>query len=75
MQTTNPTKSPPTTDDAIALAAYLDWVNAGKPFGRDQEFWLRAEAKVRNAAVAAKQSAPPPKAAAKKGKAPAKSKR
>lgn len=71
---TNTTHSPPTTNDAIALAAYLDWVNAGKPFGRDQEFWLRAEAKVRNAAAAEKKSVRSPKAAVK-GKVPAKSKR
>lgn len=29
--------------DAIATAAYYHWVNAGKPAGRDQEFWLQAE--------------------------------
>jgi len=74
MQTTGATKSPPTTNDAIALAAYLDWVNAGKPFGRDQEFWLRAETRVRNAATAEKKSAQSTKVTAKP-KVPAKSKR
>lgn len=34
--------------DAVALAAYLDWVAAGKPSGRDDEFWLKAEARLRN---------------------------
>ena len=37
----------PTTDD-IARAAYLDWVDAGKPSGCDKEFWLEAEARLRH---------------------------
>ena len=27
----------------IAVAAYHRWLAAGKPSGRDQEFWLKAE--------------------------------
>jgi hypothetical protein len=34
--------------DAVALAAYLDWVAAGKPSGRADEFWLKAEARLGN---------------------------
>lgn len=32
--------------DAIARRAYELWEQAGQPAGRDQEFWLRAEAEV-----------------------------
>lgn len=34
--------------DEVAVAAYLDWVAAGKPPGRDDEFWLKAEDRLRN---------------------------
>ena len=32
--------------EAIAERAYLLWERAGRPAGRDQEFWLRAEAEL-----------------------------
>lgn len=32
--------------DAVAIAAYLDWLAAGKPPGRDDEFWLKAEGRL-----------------------------
>jgi hypothetical protein len=34
---------PQPSREAIAERAYLHWEQAGKPFGRDEEFWLRAE--------------------------------
>jgi len=32
--------------EAIAERAYLLWERAGRPTGRDEEFWLRAEAEL-----------------------------
>ena len=29
--------------DEVARRAYFKWVDAGRPHGRDQEFWFRAE--------------------------------
>jgi hypothetical protein len=40
----------PSRDD-IARAAYLDWLNAGKPSDSDQKFWLEAEARLRKSMV------------------------
>lgn len=34
---------PPFSREAIAERAYLLWDQAGRPAGRDQEFWLRAQ--------------------------------
>jgi hypothetical protein len=34
--------------DAVAIAAYLDWIAAGKPTGRADEFWLKAEERLCN---------------------------
>ncbi|MBE0545525.1 MAG: DUF2934 domain-containing protein [Verrucomicrobia bacterium] len=53
--------------DTIARRAYELWEQAGRPDGRDQEFWLRAEAELtatRSAAgappiIAPPQAAPP----------------
>jgi hypothetical protein len=46
----------PTTQKAdnetIARAAYLEWIGAGKPTGRDLEFWLKAEEKIRHGSTA-----------------------
>lgn len=36
--------------DAIAFCAYMLWDNEGRPAGRDQELWLKAEAQLREAA-------------------------
>lgn len=36
--------------EAVAERAYLLWEQAGKPLGRDEEFWLRAEAELTTAA-------------------------
>lgn len=47
MQTTNTTHAP-TSTDVIAAEAFYQWLQAGKPDGRDQEFWLKAEARLRN---------------------------
>jgi len=33
----------PPSQEAIAQRAYSLWEQAGKPAGRDEEFWLRAE--------------------------------
>ena len=48
METIKDSQSRVTQNDAIALAAYLDWISEGKPFGRDQEFWAKAEARLKN---------------------------
>lgn len=53
MQTTNSTQSG-TSAAAIATEAYYQWLQAGKPAGRDQEFWLRAEARLLNPSTSAK---------------------
>ncbi|MBE7504254.1 MAG: DUF2934 domain-containing protein [Verrucomicrobiales bacterium] len=34
------------THEAIAERAYFLWEQAGQPAGRDDEFWLRAEAEL-----------------------------
>ncbi len=47
MQTTNNTHAT-TSADAIASEAFYQWLQAGKPYGRDQEFWLKAETRLRN---------------------------
>ena len=31
----------------VSLSAYLDWLQAGCPNGRDEEFWFGAEIKVK----------------------------
>ena len=49
--------------DEVAVAAYLDWVAAGKPSGRDDEFWLKAEDRLRNG-KSNKSAAPKPARAA-----------
>lgn len=56
---------------AIAEAAFYIWQDEGQPHGRDQEFWLRAEAalsapKPKARRAAAKTAAAPKKAAAPK---------
>lgn len=43
-----------TATDAIATEAFYQWLQAGKPAGRDQEFWLKAEARLRNGGSTAK---------------------
>ena len=45
--------------EAIAARAYLLWEQAGKPSGRDEEFWLRAEAELTTAPTAPPIIAPP----------------
>jgi len=52
--TNNPTSDLPITPlghepmrEEIAIAAYLMWESAGKPSGRERDFWLRAEAKLK----------------------------
>ena len=37
-------------DNEVASRAYRLWEQAGKPHGRDLEFWIQAEAEVRAAA-------------------------
>lgn len=57
MQTPISTPSTPTNSssaDAIATEAFHQWLQAGKPDGRDQEFWLKAEARLRNGGSTAK---------------------
>ena len=36
-----------TNESNVSRIAYQLWENAGRPVGRDLEFWLAAEAKVR----------------------------
>jgi hypothetical protein len=38
-------------NETIARAAYLEWISAGKPTGRDLEFWLKAEEKIRHSST------------------------
>ena len=40
-----------TPRDVVAVAAYYHWLKAGQPYGRDQEFWLSAEAQLCKAAT------------------------
>ena len=47
-------QSGPVDHDQVALAAYLAWEKAGRPPGRDQEFWHDAETRARAAAASAK---------------------
>ena len=35
--------------EEIAKKAYFKWLEAGKPEGRDEHFWLEAEEELRNA--------------------------
>lgn len=49
-------------EDRIRARAHLLWDAAGRPEGRDEEFWLAAEAELKAAAAPAKAK---PKAAAK----------
>ena len=37
------TSPSPSTHEAIAACAYQLWEEAGRPTGREAEFWLRAE--------------------------------
>jgi len=53
-----PPQAPILSNDAIALAAYLDWVSAGQPQGRDQEFWISAEARLKNGTIRSTAKAP-----------------
>lgn len=49
--------------DTVARRAYELWEHAGRPNGRDQEFWLRAEAELtatRSAAGVPPVIMPPP---------------
>lgn len=58
MHTASNTKPATTPNDEIAVAAYLDWLAAGKPTGQDAEFWFRAEERIRiNRAPARKSGA------------------
>lgn len=43
--------------DAISKAAYYYWLKAGKPAGRDQEFWIQAEKDMTAAEAAQKKAA------------------
>ena len=43
-------RTPPSTE-AIAGRAYELWAQAGRPTGRDQEFWLHAEQQLQTEAV------------------------
>lgn len=71
----NTTSSP--TPGAIAACAYQLWEKAGRPIGRDQEFWYEAERQLRadaSASPSATSSAPAseaPKPRRKKGGATA----
>jgi hypothetical protein len=42
------TKPPSPTHEAIAARARQLWEEAGRPAGRDEEFWLRAEQQLRS---------------------------
>lgn len=60
MQTTHTTHNTSATtnpSDTIATEAYYQWLKAGKPPGRDQEFWLKAEAEMKKGNGKAKNGA------------------
>lgn len=49
-------------EDRVRREAYRLWEEAGRPHGRDAEFWHEASALVeREAAASAEAAAPPPK--------------
>lgn len=50
-------KTPPLTEDHIREAAYFLWKEADEPEGRDEEFWLQAEAALSAPAKARKPAA------------------
>lgn len=57
MQTQNITEPAPSLDrNQVAVKAYQLWEQAGRPVGRDLDFWLLAEAQC----LAKPQSAPDP---------------
>jgi hypothetical protein len=63
--------------DKIKDLAYRLWQESGGPHGRDMDFWLDAEAKLKAAKPKAAKAAAKPKPAAKapaKAKAPVKAK-
>jgi hypothetical protein len=37
------------TKEEVRVRAYLLWEQHGRPFGRDEEFWLQAEKEIREA--------------------------
>ena len=48
---TNMEKSVAANEASVSRLAYQLWENAGRPAGRDLEFWLTAEAQVRTAST------------------------
>jgi hypothetical protein len=44
---THQSNLPPASFEQISLAAHELWRQAGSPHGRDQEFWLAAEQKLK----------------------------
>lgn len=52
------THTSPIAPETIATEAYYHWLNAGQPTGRDQEFWLTAEAALRSQFQAGLKPAP-----------------
>lgn len=58
MQTSNANNA----SNDIATAAYYQWVNAGCPTGRDQEFWLKAERELKQNGQAVPAAVATPKA-------------
>lgn len=67
MPTNNPQPPAHIASTAIATEAYCQWIAAGQPAGRDQEFWLKAEAALKNngKGTTRKSTAGGPKSAAK----------
>jgi hypothetical protein len=60
-------------EDRVRREAYRLWEEAGRPHGRDAEFWHQASALVeREAAASAEAAAPPPKPRKKAAKPAAK---
>jgi hypothetical protein len=43
MTTQVPIKYTASPKDPVAIAAFQEWLAAGRPQGRDNEFWKRAE--------------------------------
>jgi hypothetical protein len=43
MSDNNPMIENESPDDVIRVAAYYKWLNAGRPDGRDLDFWCQAE--------------------------------
>lgn len=51
MKSRTPHPTPAPTEQAIQHAAYFLWEEAGRPAGRDQEFWFTARERLRRTVI------------------------